>query len=60
MPTAPLETCEELREIADDVICAVTPDPFFAVGGSYTDFNQITDDEVKDLIERASKIPFGV
>ena len=60
VPTAPLETCEELREIADEVICAVTPRPFFAVGGSYADFNQITDEEVRDLIGRASKIPFGV
>ena len=60
VPTAPLETCEELREIAGEVVCAVTPDPFFAVGGSYADFNQTTDDEVRDLIERASKIPFGV
>jgi putative phosphoribosyl transferase len=60
VPTAPLETSEQLREIADEVICVVTPDPFFAVGGSYVDFKQVTDDEVRDLIQRGAKIPSGV
>lgn len=59
IPTAPLETCEELREVADEVIWAVTPDPFFAVGASYADFSQVTDDEVRDLIQRAAKISPG-
>jgi putative phosphoribosyl transferase len=60
VPTAPAEACEQLREIADEVICAVTPDPFFAVGGSYGDFHQVTDDEVRKLIQRAGKILSGV
>lgn len=59
VPTAPAETCEELRKLADEVICAVTPDPFFAVGGSYADFNQVTDDEVRDHLQRAAKISSG-
>jgi predicted phosphoribosyltransferase len=60
VPTAPPETCEQLRRIADEAVCAVTPEPFFSVGGSYADFSQTTDDEVRDLIGRAAEIPFGV
>ena len=59
VPTAPVGTCEELKDIADEVICEVTPDPFFAVGGSYADFSQTSDDEVRALIDDASRIASG-
>jgi predicted phosphoribosyltransferase len=55
VPIAPPETCDQLREQADDVICAVTPEPFYAVGLWYEDFSQTTDDEVRDLLTRANK-----
>jgi predicted phosphoribosyltransferase len=50
VPTASPDTCEALKAEADDVICAMTPDPFFAVGHWYEDFTQTTDDEVRDLL----------
>jgi predicted phosphoribosyltransferase len=50
VPIAPPETCEELRTEADEVICAVTPEPFHAVGLWYEDFSQTTDEEVRDLL----------
>ena len=53
VPVAPWETCEALRQAADDVVCAVTPEPFHAVGLWYEDFRQTTDEEVHDLLERA-------
>jgi putative phosphoribosyl transferase len=52
VPTAPSATCTELRTFADEVVCALTPEPFYAVGGSYGNFEQTTDDEVRDLISR--------
>ena len=52
VPIAPPETCAALRRDADDVVCAVTPEPFYAVGLWYEDFTQTTDDEVHDLLER--------
>jgi putative phosphoribosyl transferase len=55
VPTAPAETCDELRSMADEVVCAFTPEPFYAVGGSYVDFRQTTDDEVRDLVSRAAE-----
>ena len=54
VPTAPAETCSQLRQIADEVVCSSTPEPFFAVGGSYMDFSQTTDEEVRHLIQRAA------
>jgi predicted phosphoribosyltransferase len=50
VPTASSETCEELRPEVDDIVCATTPEPFLAVGHSYEDFSQTTDDEVRDLL----------
>ncbi len=53
VPIAPPETCDALRREAEDVVCAVTPEPFYAVGLWYQDFTQTTDKEVHDLLERA-------
>jgi predicted phosphoribosyltransferase len=52
VPTASPDTCEELKAEADDVVCAMTPEPFLAVGHWYEDFTQTTDDEVRELLAR--------
>src|SRR4051812_25180332 len=52
VPTASPETCEELKAKADDVVCAITPEPFLAVGHWYEDFSQTTDEEVHELLAR--------
>jgi putative phosphoribosyl transferase len=52
VPIAPPETCNRVRKKADEVICALTPDVFYAVGVWYDDFGQTTDDEVVDLLSR--------
>jgi putative phosphoribosyl transferase len=54
VPVAAAQTCEELRADADEVLCAMTPEPFVAVGAWYDDFSQTTDDEVRELLERAA------
>jgi erythromycin esterase-like protein/predicted phosphoribosyltransferase len=54
VPAAPEPTCRELAAHVDDVVCATTPSPFFAVGQSYWDFEQTTDAEVRDLLRGAS------
>ncbi len=54
VPTASPDTCEEMKAKADDVICAITPDPFQAVGRWYQDFSQTSDEEVADLLARRS------
>ncbi len=50
VPAAPHSSYREFAELADDLICASTPEPFFAVGESYRDFGQTTDDEVRELL----------
>ncbi|MDQ4076563.1 MAG: phosphoribosyltransferase [Chloroflexota bacterium] len=55
VPTASPETCDEFRDEVDDIVCAVTPRPFFGVGQWYVNFSQTRDEEVQDLLERAEK-----
>jgi predicted phosphoribosyltransferase len=52
-PVAAAETCDELRDEVDEIICAVTPRPFHAVGLWYDDFSQTSDEEVRELLARA-------
>ncbi len=53
-PVGARETCDSFRNEVDVVcLCALTPEPFQAVGLWYTDFEQTTDDEVRKLLTRA-------
>src|SRR5882724_8798784 len=54
VPTASPDTSEEMKRRADEVICAITPEPFHAVGRWYRDFSQTTDEEVADLLAQQS------
>jgi predicted phosphoribosyltransferase len=54
VPIGALATCAELQQIAEECICALTPEPFRAVGLWYEDFAQTTDDEVRELLDRAA------
>jgi predicted phosphoribosyltransferase len=57
VPVAPRDSCAELESVADKVICAVTPEPFWGVGQWYADFSQTSDEEVRDLLRRAAAFP---
>jgi predicted phosphoribosyltransferase len=57
VPTASAPICERLAAIADEVVCAVTPSPFVAVGCSYRDFTQTTDDDVRRLLGAGTGSP---
>jgi predicted phosphoribosyltransferase len=59
VPAAPESTCRELGLMVDEVACATTPSPFVAVGESYWDFAQTTDEEVRDLLRAAATSPAG-
>jgi predicted phosphoribosyltransferase len=59
VPVGAAQTCRELEQIADEVVCAEQPEPFYAVGTWYRDFDQTTDTEVRELLARASR-PDGV
>jgi len=51
VPVGSVEACERLRREADEFVCLATPDPFSAVGEWYVDFRQVTDAEVRSLLE---------
>jgi len=53
VPLASPDACEMLAREADEVLCAVTPEPFYAVGFWYDDFSQTSDDDVRALLAKA-------
>jgi putative phosphoribosyl transferase len=55
VPVASRATCDQFREEVDEVVCAVTPAPFYAVGNWYDDFSQTSDEEVRELLELAAE-----
>jgi putative phosphoribosyl transferase len=57
VPVGAAQTCAELRAEADEVVCARTPEPFYAVGMWYEDFSQTSDAEVRELLDRAKPQP---
>jgi putative phosphoribosyl transferase len=51
VPVAAAETVRKLREEADGVACLSSPPDFHAVSNWYEDFSQISDEEVRKLLE---------
>ncbi len=55
VPLAASVTCLDLRSEGHEVVCAYTPEPFLAVGQWYREFSQTSDEEVRELLERAAQ-----
>jgi putative phosphoribosyl transferase len=55
VPVAPAETCTQLARYADVMVCVATPRPFRGVGAWYSDFRQVTDEEVRELLVAAAQ-----
>ena len=54
VPVAAPDTCAEFHDEVDEIVCAITPADFRAVGQFYEDFSQTTDDDVRELLARAA------
>jgi putative phosphoribosyl transferase len=54
IPVAPPDAVRRLGEEADEVHALVTPEPFYAVGQWYTEFPQVSDQRVIDLLSRSA------
>jgi putative phosphoribosyl transferase len=54
VPVGPPDTIRELEKIADRVVCLLTPEPFYAIGQFYVDFEQTSDEEVTKLLKLCS------
>jgi len=55
VPIAAPATCDAFRAEVDEIVCAVTPEPFLAVGYWYDDFSPTSDEEVRELLEQARR-----
>jgi putative phosphoribosyl transferase len=53
VPVAPPEAVDALRSEVEEVVCLETPFRFGAIGAFYADFRQVSDDEVRGLLEQA-------
>lgn len=56
-PTVAAATLTEIESKADEVVAVIAPEDFYGVGQWYEDFSQTTDEEVRDLLNRAPKGP---
>jgi len=56
VPVAPSEVIKEFSKLADELVVLYTPYPFYAVGAHYSDFSQVSDDEVREYLEKAKII----
>jgi putative phosphoribosyl transferase len=50
VPVAASDTCRQLQDDVDRIVCLRVPNDFSAVGRWYEDFSQTTDDEVRELL----------
>ena len=50
VPVGPPSTIDELKKEAERVVCLYTPEPFYAIGQFYEDFEQTSDEEVTRLL----------
>lgn len=55
VPVGAEATCADMRAEVDEMVCASTPEPFWAVGQWYADFSPVSDEEVRDLLARAER-----
>jgi putative phosphoribosyl transferase len=60
VPVAAASTTKRLRKIADEFVAVEAPATFYAVGQFYADFQPTSDEEVVNLLERASAAPARV
>jgi predicted phosphoribosyltransferase len=59
VPVAPRDSLARIGSDADEVVCLLVPEDFYAVGQFYQDFRQTTDQEVIDALasNRARGVP---
>lgn len=55
VPAAAPEVCNAFQSEVDEIVCAITPEPFYGVGHWYEDFSQVTDEEVQVLLVAANR-----
>ena len=59
VPTSAADSVARLQKVADRVVAIATPEPYFGVGAWYSEFPQLTDQEVLDWLTRAAESKAG-
>jgi predicted phosphoribosyltransferase len=59
VPVAPADSLADFEEVADEVVCLEAHEHFGAIGYYYSDFRQISDQEVIDTLARFPERPSG-
>lgn len=57
VPVAPPDACERLEKETDELVCLARVEPLGAVGSWYLDFPQVTEGEVRSLLQTALRGP---
>ncbi len=55
-PVGPRHTIQSLRGLADEVISLETPEDFFAISEFYEDFEQVSDEEVMQMLKESEQV----
>ena len=50
VPVAPALTLRLIEQEGIHVVCPAVPEPFYAIGQFYTDFHQVSDGEVREMM----------
>jgi putative phosphoribosyl transferase len=53
-PVAPATVAEQLKPQVDELVCVTTPVDMYAIGSWYEDFPQLSDDDVRSILARAT------
>ncbi|MBK4730030.1 phosphoribosyltransferase [Oxynema sp. CENA135] len=56
VPVAPPQTCTDLQQDVDRVLCLLCPQHLYSISAWYEDFSQTSDEEVCQLLARANKL----
>lgn len=59
VPVGTPEACDALRSDVDEVVCALQPEPFGAVGLYYEHFEPVEDEQVRELLEATRSATIG-
>jgi putative phosphoribosyl transferase len=55
VPVAPTESCDAVRELVDKVVCPGRSEPMDQLGSWYDEHPDISEDEVRKMLERADR-----
>lgn len=59
VPVAPPDTVQKFRSEVDEIVCLEQPEPFYAIGLHYSDFQQVSDQEVVALLDEFPEASIG-